>query len=370
MSIDANGNDLDAVSVPVTGFVAVQLSGTAVYVTPEDGAKTPFVIPTGYKKIGLLTDKGAPQDDSKSDDDIELWQTGYKIRGDVKSRTLEVVTAELNDTVRTLTEGVAPDANGMPAISAAGASLVQTLSAGIIQNLPVFGQAVLVIVSSLATFLLQNLPYILQAAAYLVTQLAQGIVVALPMLAQGVVTLVQTLVADLQVNLPAIIQSGIGLMSTTEAIAQTAATALSQATSQQTGPTGSTVTHNADGTKTITGSVLGTDSTGTSVTTATHVGDTTPPGVPTGVTAWSGDGSLHVSWDGTLTGGIPADFDHVTLLVDGAAFATLAGAGSATCNGMKSTCAALWLTPRARSPSLSRLIPPSRHSGKPRPRAR
>lgn len=113
MSIDANGNDLDAVSVPVTGFVAVQLSGTAVYVTPEDGAKTPFVIPTGYKKIGLFTEKGAPQDDSKSDDDIELWQTGYKIRGDVKSRTLEVITAELNDTVRTLTEGVAPDANGM-----------------------------------------------------------------------------------------------------------------------------------------------------------------------------------------------------------------------------------------------------------------
>lgn len=108
-------------------------------------------------------------------------------------------------------------------------------------------------------------------------------------------------------------RKAMSLMSTTEAIAQTAATALSQATSQQTGPTGSTVTHNADGTKTITGSVLGTDSTGTSVTTATHVGDTTPPGVPTGVAAWSGDGSLHVSWDGTLEGGIPADFDHVTL---------------------------------------------------------
>ena len=113
MSIDANGNDLDAVSVPVTGFVAVQLSGTAVYVTPEDGAKTPFVIPTGYKKVGLLTEKGAPQDDSKSDDDIELWQTGYKLRGDVTSRTLEVTTAELNDTVRELTNGVAPDENGM-----------------------------------------------------------------------------------------------------------------------------------------------------------------------------------------------------------------------------------------------------------------
>ena len=101
-------------------------------------------------------------------------------------------------------------------------------------------------------------------------------------------------------------RKAMSLMSTAEAIAATAAAALSQATSQQTSPTGSTVTHNADGTKTISGSVLGTDSTGTSVTTATHVGDTTPPGVPTGITAWSGDGAVHVSWDGTLEGGIPA----------------------------------------------------------------
>ena len=119
-------------------------------------------------------------------------------------------------------------------------------------------------------------------------------------------------------------------MSTAEAIATTAAAALSQATSQQTSPTGSTVTHNADGTKTISGSVLGTDSTGASVTTATHVGDTTPPGVPTGVTAWSGDGAVHVSWDGTLEGGIPADFHCVNLLVDGTRVAQLAKAGSTT----------------------------------------
>lgn len=130
-------------------------------------------------------------------------------------------------------------------------------------------------------------------------------------------------------------RKAMSLMSTAEAIAATAATALSQATSQQTRPTGSTVTHNADGTKTITGSVLGSDSTGTSVTMATHVGDTTPPGIPTGVTAWSGDGSVHVAWDGTLTGGIPADFDHVTLYAktgtDAAiTLGTLTAAGSVT----------------------------------------
>lgn len=119
-------------------------------------------------------------------------------------------------------------------------------------------------------------------------------------------------------------------MSAPEAIATVAAAALSQAASQQTGPTGSVVTHNGDGTKTITGPVLGTDATGTSVTTATHVGDTTPPGVPTGIAAWSGDGSVHVSWDGTLAGGIPADFHCVNILVGGARIAQLAKAGSAT----------------------------------------
>lgn len=124
------------------------------------------------------------------------------------------------------------------------------------------------------------------------------------------------------------------LMSPSEYTQLIAAEALNHVARMQTTPTGTIVTHNADGTKTITGSVLGTDSTGTSVTTATHVGDTTPPGVPTGITAWSGDGTVHVAWDGTLTGGIPADFDHVTLLANGAAFAALTSAGSATCKAV------------------------------------
>ena len=125
------------------------------------------------------------------------------------------------------------------------------------------------------------------------------------------------------------------LMSPSEYTQRIAAQALNHVARMQTTPTGTIVTNNADGTKTITGPVLGTDSTGTSVTTATHVGDTTPPGVPMGVTAWSGDGSLHVSWDGTLAGGIPADFDHVTLYARTGAdtaitLGTLAAAGSVT----------------------------------------
>ena len=120
------------------------------------------------------------------------------------------------------------------------------------------------------------------------------------------------------------------LMSPSEYTQRIAAQALNHVARMQTSPTGTIVTKNADGTKTIAGPVLGTDSTGTSVTTATHVGDTTPPGIPTGITAWSGDGSVHVSWDGTLTGGIPADFHCVNILVDGTRVAQLSKAGSTT----------------------------------------
>lgn len=116
-----------------------------------------------------------------------------------------------------------------------------------------------------------------------------------------------------------------GLMSDDEKLLRTASYAMDTAESAKTSPSGSISVTNSDGTRTVLGAVNATGS-----TMATHVGDTTPPGVPTGVTAWSGDGSLHVSWDGTLEGGIPADFAHVNLLVDGTRVAQLAKAGSTT----------------------------------------
>ena len=59
------------------------------------------------------------------------------------------------------------------------------------------------------------------------------------------------------------------------------------------------------------------------------VGDTTPPGAPTGITCSSAWGSLYVSWDGTLDGGIPADFAYVSIMVDGTEIERLTGAGTA-----------------------------------------
>lgn len=119
-----------------------------------------------------------------------------------------------------------------------------------------------------------------------------------------------------------------GLMSPIEKVARVAGSASDAARSLDTRPSGSVSYDNADGTRTVIGPAAG------DRTVATHVGDTTAPPIPRGVSAWSGDGSLHVSWDGTLDGEVPADFDHVTILVDGSAVGELTAAGSITVNGL------------------------------------
>ena len=92
----------------------------------------------------------------------------------------------------------------------------------------------------------------------------------------------------------------------------TANAAVRIASRQLTGNAGTVEIPNADGTSTIMGVGAG------DTTVAKFVGDTTAPGKPLGITAESHNGAVWVSWDGTLDGGIPADFDHVRFTaVDG-----------------------------------------------------
>ena len=126
------------------------------------------------------------------------------------------------------------------------------------------------------------------------------------------------------------------LMEPMEAMARLAAGARSRAEAAQTRSSGSASFDNADGTRTIIGPQAGSgEGAPSGQAIATHVGDTTPPPVPTGITAWSGDGSLHVMWDGTLSGDVPADFDHISILVDGEEVAQLSSAGSVTVGGVE-----------------------------------
>lgn len=66
---------------------------------------------------------------------------------------------------------------------------------------------------------------------------------------------------------------------------------------------------------------------------APWVGDTTPPGRPAGVSATSAWGTVYAKWDGTLEGGVPADFAYVEVSIDGAVVGRLTEAGAVAADG-------------------------------------
>lgn len=102
------------------------------------------------------------------------------------------------------------------------------------------------------------------------------------------------------------------------ALAKVALKALREARSSKTSNSGSVFVSDgqtdADGVALGTGTIIN----GVNGGVQPWVGDTTAPGKPLGISAESHNGAVWVSWDGTLDGGIPADFDHVQFTaVDG-----------------------------------------------------
>lgn len=112
-----------------------------------------------------------------------------------------------------------------------------------------------------------------------------------------------------------------------------ASRALDTANGQSTARPGSIYIPNGDGTGTLIGSQAGTDSTGSPVGVAPWVGDTTPPGKPTDITCKTSWGSLYVEWDGTLEGGIPSDFSHISVLVNDVEIGQMTGSGTLVQSG-------------------------------------
>jgi hypothetical protein len=108
----------------------------------------------------------------------------------------------------------------------------------------------------------------------------------------------------------------------------TLAGAIQSGQQTNTTPAGSISVPNADGTKTILGKAAG------AAGVAPWVGDTTAPGVPTGVSASSTSGIVTVTWDGTLDGGVPEDFAYVTVLIDGVERGRLTHAGALPVDGL------------------------------------
>lgn len=112
MAADTQGNDLSAVGVPIGGLVAFAPYATEGVVADAEMGATPLTLPTGYLKLGLVKQDGAPQHAREAGDAIEFWQKGYIMAGE-GTRTLQVNLAESNSAVLKLVEGKEPNTDGV-----------------------------------------------------------------------------------------------------------------------------------------------------------------------------------------------------------------------------------------------------------------
>ncbi len=116
MTADDNGNDLDAVGVPITGLAAFAPALLANVLTKEVLGASPLVLPAAFKRLGLYKVDGGPAPSRDSEDPIEFFQVGYTKAG-LGTRAVVIGLAEQNAAVLALTEGATPDANGVIEVS-------------------------------------------------------------------------------------------------------------------------------------------------------------------------------------------------------------------------------------------------------------
>lgn len=122
MSTDAQGNDIAAVAVPVSGFIGYAVLGTPIP-TPSEGADPDYVLPGAFKKLGLLKTDGGPQwSDAPDGDPLEFWQQGYTLPTGLANVTVEVSLAQTNENVRTFMRGKTADINGFMTIDGGGSA--------------------------------------------------------------------------------------------------------------------------------------------------------------------------------------------------------------------------------------------------------
>jgi hypothetical protein len=121
MTADADGNDIKAVGVPVTGRIAFAPYGTTIP-TPAEGADPDLELDPAFVPLGLLKEDGGLQFAWAPDgDSLKFWQDTYEIPSGLATTTISVTAAEiLNDLVREIISGVSPDVNGYLEIDGGG----------------------------------------------------------------------------------------------------------------------------------------------------------------------------------------------------------------------------------------------------------
>lgn len=118
--VDAFGNDISAVGIPVTGFLGIAPGGT-IFPTPEEGGSPTLTLDPAYEKVGLLTDDGGFEWNLEPDGDRQkFFQEGYSIPTGLADPTLVVKLAQYDRLARRIAWGKTPDSNGFITIDAGG----------------------------------------------------------------------------------------------------------------------------------------------------------------------------------------------------------------------------------------------------------
>lgn len=112
MAVDAKGNDVSAVPVPIGGLIAFANYDPANVLSDSAFKASSVTLPGGFALLGLVKKDGAPQHTREAGDRLDFWQTGYSIAGD-GTRAFTVSLAENNARVLKLTEGREPNADGI-----------------------------------------------------------------------------------------------------------------------------------------------------------------------------------------------------------------------------------------------------------------
>ena len=114
-----------------------------------------------------------------------------------------------------------------------------------------------------------------------------------------------------------------------------ASAAMEKASQNTTVLTGSVIVDNGDGTQTwIGGSGADQSTADESNGVIENVGDTIAPGAPVGLSLSCVDCRVHVAWNGSLEGGVPADFGHITIYANATDMDEAESWGTLNCAGV------------------------------------
>lgn len=116
MTADSQGNDLEAVGVPITGVAAFAPVASANVIAKDELGASPLVLPVAAKRLGLYKVDGGPAPARETGDAIEFFQKGYTLAGE-GTRSVVINLAEQNANVQALIEGAEPDENGVIEVS-------------------------------------------------------------------------------------------------------------------------------------------------------------------------------------------------------------------------------------------------------------